>query len=276
MVHGDETLDPGMGDIGHIQPSQLQRGWDVFGSEGDKIGDLEEVRDEYIIVSRGFLFTTERFIPLWAVSTAGDGKVFLNVTKDEIETRGWDNAEAVARSRPAGTGEMRGRETRASQTDEMLGRETRAGDTGEMLGRETRTSPTGETEERMEIREEELRTRKREVEAGAVDVEREVVTERETREVPVTREEVDVEYRPVDSKPATQGELSEEEIHVPIHEEEVTVDKETVVTGEVEVRKRQVQDTEEISEEVRKERPRIRGEGDVTLDAEESHEEHPH
>src|SRR5690606_20632757 len=182
MVHGDETLDPGMGDIGHIQPSQLQRGWDVFGSEGDKIGDLEEVRDEYIIVSRGFLFTTERFIPLWAVSTAGDGKVFLNVTKDEIETRGWDNAEAVARSRPAGTGEMRGRETRASQTDEMLGRETRAGDTGEMLGRETRTSPTGETEERMEIREEELRTRKREVEAGAVDVEREVVTERETRE----------------------------------------------------------------------------------------------
>jgi len=265
-----------MGDIGHIQPSQLQRGWDVFGSEGDKIGDLEEVRDEYIIVSRGFLFTTERFIPLWAVSTAGDGKVFLNVTKDEIETRGWDNAEAVARSRPAGTGEMRGRETRASQTDEMLGRETRAGDTGEMLGRETRTSPTGETEERMEIREEELRTRKREVEAGAVDVEREVVTERETREVPVTREEVDVEYRPVDSKPATQGELSEEEIHVPIHEEEVTVDKETVVTGEVEVRKRQVQDTEEISEEVRKERPRIRGEGDVSLDAEESHEEHPH
>jgi len=276
MAYGDETLDPGMGDIGHIQPSQLQRGWDVLGSEGSKVGDIEEVRDEYIIVSRGFLFTTERYIPLWAVSTAGDGKVFLNVTKDEIESRGWDNPEAVARARPTGAGEMRDRQTRTGPAGEMQGRETRAADTGEMLSREPQTRPTGETSERMEIREEELRTRKREVEAGAVDVEREVVTEQATREVPVTREEVDVEYRPVESKRPTQGDIGEDEIHVPIHEEEVTVDKETVVTGEVDVQKRRVQDTEEISEEVRKERPRISREGDVTLDAEDVDKEHPH
>lgn len=252
MEYGDETMDPGMGDLGRIEPSQLQKGWDVFGSGGDKVGDIEEVYDDYMVVSRGFLFTTERYIPLWAVTSAGDGRVYLNVTKDEIDSRGWDSPDAVARSTRPGAGEMRGRES------------------GSRL--------TGEGEERMEIREEELRPRTREVEAGSVDIEREVVTETETHHVPVTREEVDVEYRPVESKRPASGDLGEDEIHVPVHEEEVTVDKETVVTGEVEVQKRQVQDTEEITGEVRKERPRIRREGDVDVNLESTDldADHPH
>lgn len=222
------------GDMGDA--SRIRQGWDVFGAAGEKVGDVKEIGSNYLVVSRGFLFTTERYIPYSAISAVENARIYLNVTKEEIESLGWDRPEAMT-----------------AHDESKL--------TGTAMG-------TGmETErESMTLREERLRTGKHEVEAGSVDVEKEVVAEQVTREVPVTREEVDIEYRPVEGVRAAQGDLGEGEIHMPLREEEVTVEKDTVVTGEVDVQKRRVQDTEEITEEVRRERPRIRREGDADID----------
>src|SRR5919199_363163 len=60
------------------------------------------------------------------------------------------------------------------------------------------TDRTGASEGAVQLREEELRTRKESVETGQVSLGKEVVEEQKSLEVPVTREEVYVERRPVD------------------------------------------------------------------------------
>ena len=121
-----------------------------------------------------------------------------------------------------------------------------------------------ESDRTVRLREEELQARKEPVQTGQVEVGKEVVTEEKSVDVPVTREEVYVERHPVDRRPADQP-IGEEmdTVEVPVREEEVSVDKRPVVTEEVNVGKRTVQDTERVSDTVRREEARIEREGDV-------------
>jgi uncharacterized protein (TIGR02271 family) len=114
------------------------------------------------------------------------------------------------------------------------------------------SSPTGEDELRVQRTEEELRTGTREREVGSLRVRKRVRTERESIEVPVKREEVHVERVSVSGE-ATEAEIGEDEIVVPVTEEEVVVEKRPVVKEEVRIRKDVVEDTEVVEEDVRRE-----------------------
>lgn len=117
----------------------------------------------------------------------------------------------------------------------------------------------------VELREEELRVEKERVQAGEVRLRKEVVTEERTVEVPVTREEVVIERRPAASGRAG-GTINEgEEIRIPLMEEEVRVEKTPVVREEVSLKKQQVQDTERVSETLRREEARIDQTGDANV-----------
>ncbi len=127
-------------------------------------------------------------------------------------------------------------------------------------------SGTGDVEQRqtVELREEELHTRKQMVETGAVEIRKEVITEMRTIEVPVTREELVIERHPAGQapdRPAGEGET----IRVPLREEQVTIEKRPVAYEEVEVGKRQVQDTELVSREVRREVADLEQRGDIDV-----------
>jgi uncharacterized protein (TIGR02271 family) len=125
--------------------------------------------------------------------------------------------------------------------------------------------PVGESPV-VELREEELRVEKDRVQAGEVSLRKEVVTEERTVEVPVTREEVVIERRPAAQGREAGGRIEEgEEIRIPLMEEEVRVEKTPVVREEVGLKKRQVQDTEQVSETVRREEARIEQTGDAAL-----------
>src|SRR5215203_2092875 len=118
----------------------------------------------------------------------------------------------------------------------------------------------------VELREEELQVEKERVQAGEVRLRKEVITEERTVEVPVTREEVVIERRPAASGREAGGTINEgEEIRVPLMEEEVRVEKTPVVREEVSLRKQQVQDTERVSETVRREEARIDQTGDTNV-----------
>jgi len=56
-----------------------------------------------------------------------------------------------------------------------------------------------------------------------------------------------------------------EEVRIPVREEKVNVTKDAVVTEEVKVGKRTVQDTEHVSGKVRKEEVKIEQTGDVDV-----------
>jgi uncharacterized protein (TIGR02271 family) len=116
----------------------------------------------------------------------------------------------------------------------------------------------------IQLREERLKATKTPVQTGQVNIRKEVTTEQKTINVPVEREEVVIEHRPVSGR-ATPGDIKAEEIRIPVKEEKVNVSKETVVTDEVSVGKRKVQETKQVGGTVQKERLKVENEGDVQV-----------
>ncbi len=127
-----------------------------------------------------------------------------------------------------------------------------------------------ETDEQrvLRLRAEQLNVNKQNVQAGEVDVRKEVVSEQKTVNVPVTHEEVYIENRPVsgnitdDATPIGEG----ESIRVPVTEEKVNVSKDTVVTGEVSIGKRVVQENQQVTDTVRHEEARLDKSGNPLIE----------
>jgi uncharacterized protein (TIGR02271 family) len=123
-------------------------------------------------------------------------------------------------------------------------------------------------QERLQLREEELNVSKERVQAGEVRVRKEVVTEQQQVDVPVTREEVVIERHPVAGHQTAGGNIAAgagEEVRIPLTEEQVRVNKDTVVREEVTLGKRKVEDVEHVSDTVRREEARIEGEGEQNI-----------
>lgn len=119
----------------------------------------------------------------------------------------------------------------------------------------------------VELREEELVARKRSVESGRVQVGKDIVEEQQSLDVPVTREEAVVERHPVNRRPADGAVGDDREgIRVPLHEEQVTAEKRPVVYEEVEVGTRAVQETQRVSDTVRKEVVDVDKHGQVNVE----------
>ena len=113
-----------------------------------------------------------------------------------------------------------------------------------------------------------MRTYRERIQRGEVRLRKEVVTENQTVEVPVTREELVIERTtPSGDARANAGEIgTDEEIRVPLSEERARVEKQPVVNEEVRVGKRAVQNTERVSQDVRHEELRVDKDGDVEVD----------
>ncbi|TWT16151.1 DUF2382 domain-containing protein [Planomicrobium sp. CPCC 101079] len=131
-------------------------------------------------------------------------------------------------------------------------------------------------EETLRLHEERLQVDKDRVQTGEVNVGKHVVEERQTIDVPVEREEIVIERRPVnenatDTTRGGSGVSADayqegDSIHIPLTEERVEVNKTNVVSEEIVVGKRKVQDTETINETVRREEADIDDDTNTNLD----------
>lgn len=109
-------------------------------------------------------------------------------------------------------------------------------------------------EESVQLHEERLNVDKENVETGEASVDKHVVEEEQEFDVPVEREEVTIERRPVNEKVDEDFNANDDDsVHIPLHEERVKVEKENVVSEEIVIKKNKVQDTEHVSEKVRHE-----------------------
>ncbi len=119
---------------------------------------------------------------------------------------------------------------------------------------------------RIKLREERLSVDKQRVQSGEVQITKDVVEHQQDIDVPVIREELFVERRPVSETSADAGDIGEigagETIRVPLMREQVAVTKRAVVTGEVVVGKREVTETQRVSDTTREEKLRV--DGDTT------------
>lgn len=254
-------------EVAHEDPDP--RDWEVTASDGRTIGwvrdlvvDTSAMKVRYLDVdvdeeSLGATELRDRhiLIPI--------GYARLNEDEDQVlvDAIASDDVQRL----PAFEGLPLRRETEDRIHGIFTGRTT-----GEERFRHPRYSPesffgprrgrTERGETHMTRSEEELAIGRREVEAGEVDVEKHVRTEHVRR--PVTRhvEEVEVERRTVRDG---RGEISEEEIHVPVSEEELVVEKRPRVREELVVRKRPVEETEQIEADLRREEIDIETHGRV-------------
>ncbi|WP_455919136.1 YsnF/AvaK domain-containing protein [Priestia megaterium] len=108
------------------------------------------------------------------------------------------------------------------------------------------------------LREEQLNVRKERVQTGEIQLRKGIVEELRTIKVPVMREEIYVERRPVidcqyDGSPLTENEI----IRIPIMEERIEVTKRPVVVEEVIIGKRKIQEIKEMKDTVLKEEAKI-------------------
>jgi uncharacterized protein (TIGR02271 family) len=268
-------------------------GYTVVDEGGSKIGKVDDLfldendQPEYFGVKMGFLGTSSTLIPADIAtinneqgfievsqpkSTVQDGPAFdddREITPEyENEVRSYYGLGVIESS--GSYGDYEGEETNGhsgagttdSTTAGTVGSGMSMGDTetGEFRehdrNQEGLSQPGSDLEDEDELRvqrsEEELRAGTREREAGAMKVRKRVRTDREQIEVPTKHEEVTVERVPVEGE-ATEAQIGEDEVTVPVTEEEVVVDKRAVAKEEIRIRKDVVEDTEVVEEDVRRE-----------------------
>ena len=247
-----------------ITENHIERivGSDVYGTDGEKIGragqvylDDESGRPEWVTVHTGLFGTRETFIPLTDADVREDGvavpfakdtvKEAPNVDPDDGHLSRADEA-ALYRHYGLGYSETASRDA-ADDEEGVVGHDT--------------SGPT--TDDAMTRSEEQLRVGTTSEEAGRARLRKYVVTEQQSVQVPVTREEVRVEREPITDGNVDQAldgpAISEEEHEVVLHEERPVVETEAVPVERVRLSTEEVTDQETVSGEVRKEQIDVDG-----------------
>jgi uncharacterized protein (TIGR02271 family) len=132
----------------------------------------------------------------------------------------------------------------------------------------------GETgDDTIQLKEEKLDVNTHDVETGEVDIHKRVVNDTETIDVPVKREEIVIERKPVNNDVTKDADhinpddtLKDETITIPVKEEQIDVSKHTVVREEVEVHKKEHEDVKHVTEDVSHEELDVDTKGDVQVE----------
>jgi uncharacterized protein (TIGR02271 family) len=204
------------------------------GKNDEDLGEVQEVRDTYVLVQKGLINKEKFYIPQDKVESY-DGTVLR-----------FKISEEDARSEYLG--------------DLPPSLSTSVGDDNIDNNIEDAEQKESESEStRVPLIEEKLNISKREVTYKEASLIKEPVTETKTVEVPLTYEELIIERRPPTEATTSQRELkppvsTREEIKIPLKREEVEVKKEPYVKEEVVVKKRRTEERKAITEEVKSER----------------------
>ena len=262
----------------------------AYGADGDKIGKVEQVflddnsgEPTFLTVNTGLFGAKENFVPVKGASQDGD-RVVLPYTKDVIKdapkvdadqhlspaeeeelyryyelnyedgrTAGTDrdrNAAAAGTAGVAGTAAA-GHDRRDG---DVADRDAVAADRDRAAVDQDRAAVAGE-DASVVRHEERLNVGTQEREAGHARLRKYVVTDHETVDVPVEREEVTVERTPLNGTEGRvdNGRIGEEEVDVTLHEERPVVEKEAVAVEEVGLNKQTVRETQRVEADVQKE-----------------------
>ena len=158
----------------------IREGMVVYDVDGHKVGTVDEVAGGdagYLKVKTGLLgLGGSSYIPLATVREVRSDDIYLDVAKDDADRLSRD-ASLTPDGRPG-----------YAAIQETAANRDRTVTPGRTIDPEERRT--------VELREEELHAWKEPVQVGEVRVDKEVVTEQQTIDVPVTHEEVAVEWHP--------------------------------------------------------------------------------
>ncbi|WP_069160159.1 PRC and DUF2382 domain-containing protein [Nocardia altamirensis] len=225
----------------------------VYDPEGDKIGKVKRIYIDnssgsptWVAVSTG-LFSSDSLVPLAGAQLRHDpGALQVRVEKEEVKTAPHLDRDGLIS--PQAERELFEHyhidPSRAAW--DMGGKQMRGG---------TRPADAG-----LVRSEERLAVDKQTETAGTARLHKYVETEEQTVTVPTTHEEVRIEREPItDPSAVRRADIGEQEREVTLHEERVTAHKETVPVERVRLAVDQVQDSQTVSDTVRKERIETEG-----------------
>ncbi|WP_412101022.1 PRC and DUF2382 domain-containing protein [Corynebacterium aurimucosum] len=262
----------------------------AYDKTGDKLGSVKEVfvdeqsgQPTFVEVNHGLFGMNSSLVPLRGHDFTGD-ELKLAFSKDRIENAPeFDSDKPLTPEAQADIFKHYDLENAQDVTTYRDERDERAGVAGAGVAgagvagagahateetaatdrvdtdRATATGNGVSNNEGEVIRSEErLDVNKERVATGEARLRKYVVTDTETVEVPVEREEVRVERTPISEADAanytgTIGDNDTEEASVTLHEERVNVEKKTVPVEKVNLSKETIKDTETHTEDLRKE-----------------------
>ncbi len=237
-------------------------GTDVYAADGAKIGragavfvDDQTGQPAWVTVHTGLFGTRQSFVPISQAEVVSDG-LTVPYSKDQVKDAPNVDPDDDGRMSPHEEQRLYDHYDLASANQESAGR--RAGSDG-------RDGDGRRNDDAMTRSEERLNVGTRQEEAGRARLRKYVVTEQQSVQVPVSREEVRLEREPITESnrdAAFDGpEISEAEHEVTLTEERPVVEKEAVPVERVRLSKDRVTDQETVSGEVRKERIDAEGTG---------------
>jgi uncharacterized protein (TIGR02271 family) len=240
-----------------IERFQQLRGSEVYDANGERIGNVEELfldretrRPEWLGIGTGFLRSKRVLVPVVGAQQEGSG---VRVPYD---------AELVKQSPDVNDDEIQEDAERSLYAHYGVPASESASPSTYAEGGPSRTSESSSSDQQTVTRsEEELRVGTERREAGRVRLHKFVDTEPVETDVTLERERATVERRPIE-RTANEGvEIGEQDLEVTLERERPVVTKETVAKEEVSVGTQAVQETEHISDTVKREVVEI--EGDV-------------
>jgi len=207
---------------------------EVRGKNDEDLGEVQEVRDTYVLVQKGLINKERFYIPRDKVESY-DGTILRFKISEE------DARSEYLGDLPPPLSTSVGNDNINNNIEDAEQKESESEST------------------RVPLIEEKLNISKREVTYKEASLIKEPVTETKTVEVPMTYEELIIERRPPTEATTSQHELkppvtTREEIKIPLKREEVEVKKEPYVKEEVVVKKRRTEERKTITEEVKSER----------------------
>ena len=240
------------------------RGSPVYSSDGEKIGQVEEIyideqtqTPEWIGIGTGFFGTKRVLVPTAGTSMSEDGFT-VPYSKDQVKDAPDIDEDEISQETERELSAHYGLDYSERRSDTGLPEESAKSD------RSATTRGSRDTDEGEIVRsEEELHVGTERVRTGTARLRKWVETEPVEMDVELQREKVQVHREPV-NQVVTGAEFREEEIEVPLHAEEAVVEKKTVAKERISVDRNEETTHERVTDEVRKERVAI--EGDIEND----------
>jgi uncharacterized protein (TIGR02271 family) len=129
----------------------------------------------------------------------------------------------------------------------------------------TSTTQSNQNDGTLQLHKEELDITKNNIDAGEVVISKDIVEEQKTVEVPVMHEEVVIKRTPMNNERTDSSAISQETITIPVSQEQVEVNKYAVTTEEISASKRQVEETQQIQETLKREEAHVDTTGSVNI-----------
>jgi hypothetical protein len=72
-----------------MRMADLKAGWAVVGNDGQRLGTVQDVSQDYVLMSRA-AFSGQLYVPASAIANVEHEVVHLNLAKNEAEQMGWE------------------------------------------------------------------------------------------------------------------------------------------------------------------------------------------